>query len=194
MGKIRAGEIELFFTPSGIEGRKGTGCYLFPYERYSHLPFFTLLILAGREKEEDKVLQILESYNLPIIREIIAVVSREMDWKKFREWPQLKLVYSAKPDDVILTSLKDGLRALSPRSQAVILCLANRPLVRIESLEKLIRSSLEEKKNIFVPLIGGEPSHPIIIPRNTAVQMLKIRKEMGIPYFSKRWRKEVPCD
>jgi|GEM_PF-1288532 CTP:molybdopterin cytidylyltransferase MocA len=194
MERIRIRELELLFTPSGIEGRKGAFQHFFSYQRGALFPFFTLLILAGREKEEKRVLQIIESYDLPVIREVISVVSKAMDWKKFQQFPQLKLVYSAKPQDVILTSLKDGLRAMSPSSQAVILFLANKPLISIESLEKLIRSSLKEKRDILVPVVKGELSHPIIIPRETAVQMLKIRKEMGIPYFIKRWRKEVPCD
>lgn len=194
MEKIRAEELELAFTSSGIEGKIGSFRYFFPYKRLPPSPFFTLLILAGREKEEEKVLQILETYDLPIIREAIAVVSKAMDWRKFRKFPQMKLVYPAKPQDVILTSLKDGLRAMSPSSQAVILFLANKPLISLDNLKKLIESSLEEKRDVLVPVVKGELSHPIIIPKETSLKMLKIRKEMGIPYFIKRWRKEVPCD
>jgi CTP:molybdopterin cytidylyltransferase MocA len=194
MERIKVEEVEIAFTSEGIRGRKVRKTYFFPYRRYVEAPFFTLLVLAGREKEESALMGIVEKYTLPVIREIIAVVGKEIDWRKFQKWSHLKVVYSAKPEDVILTSLKDGLRVLSPRSQAVILCLANRPILESDKLEKLIKASLKEERDIVVPLIGGEPSHPIIIPRRTALEMLKTRKEMGIPYFGKRWRKEVPCD
>ncbi|MGB9553812.1 MAG: hypothetical protein ACPL7L_05510, partial [bacterium] len=156
MEKIRAEELELVFTSFGIEGKTGSFRYFFPYKRLPSSPFYTLLILAGREKEEEKVLQILEAYDLLVIRETIAVVSKAMDWRKFRKFSQMKLVYSAKPQDVILTSLKDGLRAMSPSSQAVILFLANKPLISLDNLKKLIESSLEEKRDILVPVVKGE--------------------------------------
>lgn len=183
---------ELHFSLSGIEGRIGSQKFSFPFPRFPDLPFFSLLILAGREKEVGSVKQVIDRYNLPVIREVIVVVNRAADWREFKIYPHLKLVFSTKPEEAIITSLKDGIRSLSPQSQKVILHLANRPPINEESLKMLLKASLEEKEKIVVPLIQGEPSHPIIIPRELALKMLKVRKEVGIPYFSKRWKKEIP--
>ncbi|MCR4428382.1 MAG: NTP transferase domain-containing protein [Caldiserica bacterium] len=188
------GWFEVNFSPSGIKGRFGARSFFLSFENFSTLPFFSLLILAGREKDEERVKEVIQAYHFPVIREVIAVVNREMDWRAFREFPHLKLVTSTKPEEAIITSLKDGIKPLSQRSQGVILHLANRPPISEKSLETLLKASLEEKGKIVVPLIKGEPSHPIIIPRELALRMLRVRKEVGLPYFSRRWKREIPVD
>lgn len=188
------GWFKVNLSPSGMEGRLGLRSFFFSFQRFTDFPFFSLLILAGREKEEGPVKEVIKAYNLPVIREVIAVVNQDIDWRAFKEFPHLKLVTSTKPGEAIITSLKDGIKSLSQRSQGVVLHLANRPPTSEKSLKILLKASLEEKEKIVVPLIKNEPSHPIIIPRELALRMLKVRKEVGLPYFSRRWKKEIPVD
>jgi len=181
-------DFQIYFMPQGIRlARKGLNLEVrYPW---ADLPFFSQLILGGKETSLEPVQELLVAYQIPVIRERIAVVNKDLNWLSLKSFADLKLIFAEKPEDVLLTSIKDGLRTLSINSQRIILFLANRPLLEKERLERMMKESLKVEK-IIVPLISGHRSHPIIIPRCLVPSILKTRKETGLPYLEKRFRLE----
>jgi hypothetical protein len=181
----------LHFQLDGIQRFQPSGkVHSFPYPRAER--FASLLVLAAREREPSRILSILDAYRLlPSIREQIVIANPGLDPSPFHEEPALKWVTASSPEDILPTSLKGGLRALSRRAQQVILALANRPLLPAASLLVLLRAATDSPDRIIVPLVEGERSHPLILPRAVIESLIRTRKEKGLLYYVKRFGLEI---
>jgi molybdenum cofactor cytidylyltransferase len=79
-----------------------------------------------------------------------------------REFP-VTLAHNPRPDDGQPSSVRTGLQALSPRLDAVIVALADQPLVTAADITALIGAFKKRGEcSMVVPRVGGEPGNPVI--------------------------------
>lgn len=77
----------------------------------------------------------------------------------------LKSVFNAHHGDGQVTSVRAGLAAVSPVSDAVMMCLADQPLLGAEDYRRLIAAFAALPPGLIaVPTVDGERGNPVVLP------------------------------
>jgi molybdenum cofactor cytidylyltransferase len=87
--------------------------------------------------------------------------------------PKIRILSNEHPERGLMSSLKIGLRILGRRYDAAMVLLADMPFVVKDVIDQLIRV-FEKENAIVVPEIGGELSHPRILPRRYFPEFLRL--------------------
>jgi molybdenum cofactor cytidylyltransferase len=126
--------------------------------------------LGGRPKS------LLELGGVPLIRrqlialsgggvdEVVVVLGHHADAIEamVAEFP-VTLVRNPAPDDGQASSVRIGLQALTGKLDAVIVALADQPLINAQDIEALIGAFKKRgSASMVVPRVAGEPGNPVI--------------------------------
>jgi molybdenum cofactor cytidylyltransferase len=99
------------------------------------------------------------------VDEVVVVLGHHADAVEaaVRAFP-ITLVHNPAPDDGQASSVRVGLRALSPRIDAVIVALADQPLLDAQDMVALIGAYKKRPEGMamVVPRVAGEPGNPVI--------------------------------
>ena len=98
-----------------------------------------------------------------------------------REIKQVKvrIIENALYREGMSTSLKTGLQAVSPRAQAVIVLLADQPLVSHSTIDALIDKYLESGSLIVAPVYGGKRGNPVLFDRSLISELAAVTGDKG---------------
>lgn len=77
------------------------------------------------------------------------------------------------------TSIVKGLSLINDKSQAVMLVLADQPLIDSATINKLIETFLSHDKGIVIPAYQGRRGHPIIFSIKYREALLRLRGDVG---------------
>ena len=164
------------------------------YFKYADIqtPFFSLIILAGREKNLERVKKIITIYSaLPVIREVIVVGNESQSTDTITELSDVKFTINEKPDDPISVSLKKGICLLNNHSEFSIIVFANRKILPKKKMNKFMQIVYSQNVNVAVLVEKEKRTHPIVFSTEALQKIRKIRKEQGIQYFIKKFSKEI---
>ena len=105
-----------------------------------------------------------------------------------RSFP-ITLVRNPSPDDGQASSVRIGLGALSPKLDAVIVALADQPLINAQDITALI-SAFKKRGTaaMVVPRVGGEPGNPVIFEAGLRDEWLA----GDVNAACRRWRESHP--
>ncbi|MBX6385464.1 MAG: nucleotidyltransferase family protein [Microbispora sp.] len=95
------------------------------------------------------------------------------------------------------SSLRAGLRALPPDAPAVVIALADQPLVRPGAVRRLI-AAFEAGARVAVATYGGAPRNPVLIAREHLAEVAALAEgDVGARAFLRAHPElvtAVPCD
>lgn len=126
--------------------------------------------LGGRPKS------LLELGGVPLIRrqlialsgagvdEVVVVLGHHADAIEavVRDFP-VTLARNPSPDDGQASSVRIGLQVLSPKLDAVIVALADQPMINAQDITALIGAfKKRDDASMVVPRVAGEPGNPVI--------------------------------
>ena len=74
----------------------------------------------------------------------------------------------------MISSIQTGLPLISPRSDGVMICLVDQPMVGPDVINPLVISFGDYEKKISVPTFHGKHGHPIIISREYETEIMKL--------------------
>lgn len=77
------------------------------------------------------------------------------------------------------TSIVQGLDLVDHKAVAVMLALADQPLVDSATINKIIEGFLNHKKGIIIPVYKGERGHPIIFSIKYKDKLLGLKGDIG---------------
>ena len=137
-----------------------------------------ILLAAGESRRMGRPKQLLEWHGKTLLQhvleslinsdadEIILVLGHEAD--RIREsLPALPVKIVINPDykQGMASSLRRGLLALDPQSEAFLLCLADQPGIRPEIMNTIIRTfrQADPGRGIVRPVYRGRRGHPVLI-------------------------------
>jgi len=91
------------------------------------------------------------------------------------------LVRNPRPDDGQVSSQRIGLAALSGKLDAVIVALADQPLLNADDITALIGAFKKrlEPAQVVYPLVGGERGNPVIFSAEVREQILSGSANVG---------------
>ena len=144
---------------------------------YSRLVVGAVLLAAGSgSRLGNRPKSLLELGGVPLIRrqlialsgagvdEVVVVLGHHADAVEaaVEQFP-ITLAHNPSPDDGQASSVRIGLRALSPKLDAVIVALADQPLVNAQDISALIGAFKKRgDAAMVVPRVGGEPGNPVM--------------------------------
>jgi len=171
---------------------------------YSRLVVGGVLLAAGsasRMGRRPKAL--LELGGVPLIRrqlialsgagldELVVVLGHHAEHLEplVRDFP-VTLVRNPQPDQGQVSSQRLGLQALSGKLDAVIVALADQPLVGAQDYNELIGAYKKrpEGTEVVVPTVGGLPGNPVMFSSQVWQSVLAGQAQVGC----KQWQMQNP--
>ncbi|MDM0113364.1 nucleotidyltransferase family protein [Variovorax sp. J22R133] len=144
---------------------------------YSRVVIGAVLLAAGAgSRLGGKPKSLLELGGVPLIRrqlialsgagvdEVVVVLGHHADAIEpvVREFP-VTLVRNPSPEDGQQSSVRVGLAALAGKLDAVIVALADQPLINAQDVTQLIGAFKKRgEASMVVPRVAGEPGNPVI--------------------------------
>ncbi|MGH7601435.1 MAG: nucleotidyltransferase family protein [bacterium] len=136
-----------------------------------------LLPFAGKTIVESTVDAILQAH----VDEVIVVLGHKAEKvRKVLQHRPVKFVHNPAYQSGMASSIHAGLAALAPDAGAVMISLADLPLVQSAELNLLISSFLNaNEKTITVPTFGGRRGNPVIFDLRYRHEMLVLYGDVG---------------
>ncbi|MBU6257722.1 MAG: nucleotidyltransferase family protein [Burkholderiales bacterium] len=170
---------------------------------YSRLVVGAVLLAAGAgSRLGGRPKSLLELGGVPLIRrqlialsgagvdEVVVVLGHHAQAIEavVRDFP-VTVVHNPAPDDGQPSSVRVGLQALAGKLDAVIVALADQPLVNAQDITELIGAYKKRgDARMVVPRVDGEPGNPVMMD-------IALRDEWlagDINAACRRWREEHP--
>lgn len=171
---------------------------------YSRLAVGGILLAAGAgERMGHRPKSLLELGGVPLIRrQIIALSGAGVDElvvvlghhgeriaQAIQEFP-VTVVHNPEPAAGQVSSLRVGLRALSPRIDTVLVALADQPLINAQDINDLIGAYKKRPAGTQVvqPEVDGQPGNPVMFSGEVREQILAGEARVGC----KQWQAAHP--
>ena len=91
--------------------------------------------------------------------------------------PSPLLVFNPNYEQGMSTSIQAGIRALPPEVSAAVLLLVDHPLIKPQTIDKLIGSL--RPGSIIVPVYGGRRGHPVLFSKDALEEVLELGPDQG---------------
>ena len=162
---------------------------------YSRVVVGAVLLAAGAgSRLGNKPKSLLELGGVPLIRrqlialsgagvdEVVVVLGHHAEWIEpvVQDFP-VTLVRNPRPDDGIVSSQRIGLAALAGRLDAVIVALADQPLINAQDIAALIGAWKKRPagSSVVFPQMGGQRGNPVIFGAEVREQILAGAADVG---------------
>ncbi len=163
-----------------------------------------VILAAGRSTRLGRPKQLLQLDGEPIIRittrnaiasnldEVVVVVGAEAEQVASAIGDQGQRVV-LNPDFALgqSTSLRAGLAALSPETEAVLFLLGDQPEVGPEVIDALIDAHRAEGVTIAQATYGGVPANPVLFARAIFPELAEVTGDEGARSVMKRHANEI---
>jgi len=92
------------------------------------------------------------------------------------------VTYVTNPDPAgdMLSSVRCGLRALSPRTEAILVVLGDQPGITSTLIDEMIRAFTDAKDGIIVPVHAGQRGHPLLLSAVYRDEILTGHEDVGL--------------
>jgi len=93
---------------------------------------------------------------------------------------RVKVVINPQFAEGMSTSIHEGLQAMNPRAQGILIALADQPFIPPEVIIKLIEGFAAGAKGIVLPVYQGKRGHPVILDRKKyEPELLDLHGDVG---------------
>ena len=138
--------------------------------------------------------------------EIIVVLGHESEkvWDRLEDYAgqvsnggqRRRVLLVKNPDyrDGLSTSVRTGVQAVSPEAEAIMVYLADQPLLEAGDVDRIIEAfaaAKAENKMIVVPFFKGERGNPVILDASLRDSILGIVGDVGCKGVIKRYPEKV---
>jgi len=148
------------------------------------------LILLGAKKCSEKTAKktITEINKAKFFSKVVFVYGYlTKKYINFFNVPDLRIILNKKGYLPIITSLKLGITSLSEKDQFAIFSFLSKP-VSSKVFYKIAKKISSVKEG---PLKNQKPTHPVAISKKFFRKIISLRKELGIPYLIRKFKKDI---
>jgi molybdenum cofactor cytidylyltransferase len=180
------------------------GCLLKTSGLYSRMTVGAVLLAAGEGRRlGGRPKALLELGGVPLVlRQLIALSGAGVDElvivlghhaasiRPVIEPFPVTVVHNPRPEDGQVSSQRLGLAALNPALDAVLVALADQPLIGEQDITSLIGAFKKrpEGTSVVVPRVAGDPGNPVIFSSAVRTQILAGEAHIGC----RQWRAANP--
>jgi CTP:molybdopterin cytidylyltransferase MocA len=101
-----------------------------------------------------------------------------------------KSILSENPESPVYSSIKLGLKCISPYSEGAVIIYGNRDVIATQDLKKILDTILSGVL-ITIPVRNGKRAHPVAFNKELFPQLSDLRKEKGIPYILRKYSTQI---
>ncbi|MDP2931768.1 MAG: molybdenum cofactor cytidylyltransferase [Chloroflexota bacterium] len=114
------------------------------------------------------------------VDEVIVVIGNQADEmrKRIASRP-VKVITNPDFRQGMATSVTRGLNLVNPKSSAIMLVLADQPLIDSQTINKLIDAFASHDRGIVIPVYRGKRGHPIIFASKYREALLQLKGDVG---------------
>jgi molybdenum cofactor cytidylyltransferase len=135
-----------------------------------------LLRLAGRTLLD----QVIENVRASGVPDIVLVLGHAAETiAKGIAARNLQVVVNAGYREGMGSSLRTGVSALPPEVDAALICLADQPFVRPETLELLMERYRKSSAQIVIPMCKGFRGNPVLLDRSVFPEVMVLSGDIG---------------
>jgi molybdenum cofactor cytidylyltransferase len=91
----------------------------------------------------------------------------------------IKVVVNGAYEEGMSSSLRAGIGAVHPQTQAALIVLADQPFVRPSTLDRLIEHHHRFKPQVVIPTYKGFRGNPVLLDRSLFPEMAEIKGDVG---------------
>jgi molybdenum cofactor cytidylyltransferase len=162
--------------------------------------------LLLRFRDKPLVMHAVDTLLASKVGEIIVVLGHESEkvWDQLEDYAgqvpvgaqrnRVRLVNNPDYRDGLSTSVRTGIQAVSPEARAIIIYLADQPLLEPGDVDRIIAAfaaAKAEDKTIVVPFFKGERGNPVILDASLRDSILGIVGDVGCKGVIKRFPEKV---
>ena len=139
-----------------------------------------LLPVAG----EALLVKLIKSVCDSDVGQVIVVIGHEAEKirRKLNNFP-LSFVYNPNFSEGMTTSIKSGVKEVSPDCDGYMICLADMPFINTSEINKLIhayaQNRIKEKRLVVVPVYQGHRGNPVLFSTEFREDILEHKMEYG---------------
>ena len=139
-----------------------------------------LLPVAG----EALLVKLIKSVCDSDVGQVIVVIGHEAEKirRKLNNFP-LSFVYNPNFSEGMTTSIKSGVKEVSPDCDGYMICLADMPFINTSEINKLIhayaQNRINEKRLIVIPVYQGHRGNPVLFSTEFREDILEHKMEYG---------------
>jgi molybdenum cofactor cytidylyltransferase len=156
--------------------------------RMGHRPK-CLLQLSGKSLLERQLEALSQTQLAPLLVVLGHHAERIQQESALRHWGA-RVVLNPQPDDGHVSSLRAGLLALPHDLDAVMVVLADQPLIDAQAIDALIQAFVSRPvgTQMLQPTVQELPGNPVVFSSEVATQILAEDGQMG----ARQWQKAHP--
>jgi molybdenum cofactor cytidylyltransferase len=91
-----------------------------------------------------------------------------------------QIITNPDPDGEMLSSVRCGLRALTPDCEAVLVALGDQPSITADLIARLVSAFRTSARGIVVPVYSGRGGHPILFSIRYRQEVLTCFDDVGL--------------
>ena len=140
-----------------------------------------LLLPVGGEA---LLVKLVKSVSDSDVGQVIVVIGHEAEKirHKLNNLP-LSFVYNPNFSEGMTTSIKSGVKEVSPDCDGYMICLADMPFINTSEINKLIhaysQNRIKEKRLIVIPVYQGHRGNPVLFSTEFREDILEHKMEYG---------------
>jgi molybdenum cofactor cytidylyltransferase len=142
------------------------------------------------------VQHVLDAFTHSTLDEVVLVLSPTLHW---RPEPRrgFRVVLNPSAEEGISTSVKVGIHAVDPRTEAVLIGLADKPFLLGSTIDAMIGAYRRSSAEIIVPVHDGKRGNPVLFRKSLFRQLSRLKGDVGAKLVVESGKysvAEVPVD
>ena len=133
---------------------------------------------------ETLLVKLVKSVCASDVGQVLVVIGHEAEniRCKLKEFP-LSFVYNPNYSEGMTTSIKSGVKEVSPDCDGLLICLADMPLINTSDINQLIHAYVQNRVKgeslIVVPVFKGQRGNPVLFSKEFQNDILKHKNKSG---------------
>jgi molybdenum cofactor cytidylyltransferase len=125
--------------------------------------------------------QTLAHVQAAAFHEIIVVLgaSAEAIRRRLPSPHEFKIVVNQAYQQGIASSLRAGLSAVDPNSNAALIVLGDQPFIRPQTLDRILEEYRRSQAQIVIPVHQGQRGNPVLLDRSVFAEVMALEGDVG---------------
>ncbi len=126
-----------------------------------------------------------------VVELVVVLSGRNKGVKNLFQGQKARIVMNPHPRKGMSSSIRKGLRAISPRSEGILIALGDQPFLNTRTINDLIHVFDREKGGIIIPAFQGKTGHPVIFHKAYKKELMNLEGDVGGRSIIERHREDV---
>ena len=148
-------------------------------------------------ENKSTILWVIEAFQKAGIEDVRVIVGYHSEAiRKVLSETNVKIIENRAPEKGMFSSVKVGIASLESDTEGILLIPADIPMIRSQTIEKILRAHVMYPEKIIFPSFLGQKGHPPFIEKACFKAILEAHEDMNLrqilEQFKESWL-DLPC-